>query len=131
MTRITFALLALFVASASAAEPPPQPAAWYKLGDVTFPERRTITITNSTAAAVNGFPVQVGLNDLPVADEARGTAIIVDPQAKPARKGESGGALVPHQVNNNVLTFSASLGPNQTRTWYLYTTRQPIIGVTF
>ena len=106
-------------------------AAWYKLGKVTFPERRTIKITNPTTAPVQGFPVRINLNDLPVSDEARGTAVIVDPEAKPSQEGETGGALVPHQVINSVLTFSASVPPNKDRTYYLYTTKDPIQGVHF
>ncbi|HEX8524709.1 MAG TPA: DUF4861 family protein [Tepidisphaeraceae bacterium] len=108
-----------------------QAADWYKFGNVTFPERRTITVANATDAPVNGMPVRVELEKLKVAEDARGTAVVVDPEAKPAREGEMGGALVPHQVVKNVLTFSATLKPTKTKTFYLYTTAQEISGVSF
>ena len=63
-------------------------AAWYKLGKINFPERRTITITNNADAPADGVPVRIALTDLKVTDDARGTAVVVDPDAQPTRDGE-------------------------------------------
>jgi hypothetical protein len=104
---------------------------WYALGDVTFPERRVVTIRNEADVAVMGMAVRIALKKMEVGADARGTAVIVDPSGKPTREGERGGAMVPHQVVNGVMTFSASLAPGETKTYYLYTTVQEIKGVRF
>jgi hypothetical protein len=120
-----FVLVSLLVVT------PGYSAEWYTLGDVRFPERRAITITNSADVPVKGLGVRVALNALDVSPEARGTAVIVDPSGKPSREGEVGGALVPHQVVNAMITFSVSLKAKETKTYFLYTTAQEVKGVRF
>ncbi len=110
---------------------PASSAGWYELGAVKFPERRAVTIVNSADVPVDGMGVRIALNKLDVAAEARGTAVIVDPSGTASREGEAGGALVPHQVVNGVITFPVSLKAKETKTYYLYTTAQEIKGVRF
>lgn len=126
---LTVLLAALSTQASAARLAPAEAADWPKLEGLPFSQRLSVTVENTSDAALPAALVHLPLADLAklLPDAKPGQLAVTDsaPVTPKPKRDAADANFIPSQESDNTLIFSVALQPHEKKSLFIYTTPAP------